>query len=562
MKSRLLFLGILFTFVLGINDVNAAGNVKLSMSCPGAAKVNSQIVCKVYGSRTGSEIDSVEDIIAKPTGVLKSADYLIDYNLIVEGSQKNIGTVTIQTGNVGTGYIELKFDNIHFVDSSIQDSVKITKKIVVNKTGTVTNNNSVISGGSSNENINSNNNNNNTSTGDTYLKGIKLSRGILSPSFSKNVYKYSVKLPADVNKITIDGVKNDANQVIEGEVVGASLGYGKNVFKLVVSNGNSSKRTYEITITRDDDRDTNTSLSSISLSSGSINFSPDVLEYETKVLYEINKISVFAIPEKETSTVKVTGADSLKVGENIISVTVKSQKGTERKYKIKVNRLKQGEDIGDNANIKNIVISGYNLNFDYNKLTYSLLVKKENSLKISVEMYDPNATYQISGNNDLKDGSVIEISTKSYDGTASKVYTIDITKPKYTIYYVIAISLLVMTIALPALFYFKYVKPKKQLVDINGNRIDKDDLENSKFRRVIDTSIPTMNDQAVMNKTLINQDVQNSVTEPPKYAVNIAEGNLNMETPSVTVASSKCPKCGRELLGTPSICPYCNNKLR
>ncbi|MBQ6546550.1 MAG: cadherin-like beta sandwich domain-containing protein [Bacilli bacterium] len=560
MKKRLLFLVVFLVSCFICLDVYAESNVSISLSCPAAAKPNTTITCKVYGSRTGSEIYDIETIDVIPTGVLKSASYSLDYSLIPVGTQKNIGTVTVKTGNnVGTGYVELVFDVIRFVDDGedYQPSASAKKKIVVNKTGTITHNNTNVSGNSTNTETNNNSNSNTNTDGnqtstsnDTYLKNIKLSRGILTPSFSKSVFSYSVKVDSDVEKISIDAVKNDINQVIEGEVVDTPLKYGKNTFKLVVSNGSAPKRTYEIVVTRKDNRDTNALLTSISLSSGNIKFDPAVYEYETKVLNEVTKISVLATPEKETSTVRVIGDTNLKLGTNIITVIVKAEKGNEQRYVIKVIRLKQGELIGDNANIKDITIAGYNLGFDYNKQQYKLLVKKESVLDINVVMDDPSATYQITGNNDLKDGSSITIVTTSRDGTASQTYVIEITKPKYAIYYALAAVLVALTITVPIVFYVKYVKPKKQLVDINGNKINKEDVTAHEYRQRLGGSTVNTASQNVQQGA-VNNAVQNQ-----------AQANVNDVVDANSAPVNVCPKCSRELLGTPDICPYCNNKLK
>lgn len=590
MKKKFLLISILLGCFLGIYNVNASGNVQLSLSCPAAAKPNTEITCIVYGSRTGSEVESVEEINATPTGALKRADYTINYEDIPQNSPKNIGTITIQTGNIGKGQIELLFDTIHFVDGSFQNKVSVSKSITINKTGKVTSVNTTRSGSTTN-NSQTNSNNRTTTNADTYLKDIKVSRGILSPSFSKNVYNYTVKVDPTVDKISIDGIKNDVGQKIDGELVDVPLEYGKNAFKLIVSNETSPKRTYEIVIERQDNRDTNASLSSLSLSSGIIKFSPSIYEYETKVLYEVENIDVMATPEKNTSHITVDGAKNLKVGENIVTITVKAEKGNEQKYIIKVNRLAEGETLGDNANIKNIKVSGYKLNFDYDKQNYKLIIKNEKQLIIDIVMEDPNASYQILGNSNLKDGSVITITTTSLDGTSTQTYTIEITKPKYTVYYVIAGVLVSLAIATPIVFYFKYVKPKKVLRDINGNKISKDSLPNNNYRKRLTTTIPKGKSKVVTNNNPNNTSINAPLQTSPQNVVNIGEPTIqnvensynatntalsngginnvmnqqnisNNQMPQNEFSASKCPKCGRDLLGNPDICPYCNTRLR
>lgn len=605
MKNKLLLFSLVLISILTVGNVSAAGKIKLSLSCPGAAKPNTEIKCIVYANRTGSEVESVEEVNAVPTGSLKRADYLVDYDSIPTSGQKNIGSITIQTGSIGTGQIELTFYGIHFVDESFQESVTVKKTIKINKTGSLSNNNTQISGSTTNNNTNSNSNttNNNansntnsttTETKDTYLQGIKVSRGILSPAFSKSVYKYTVKVGGDVSTISIDGIKGNTGQKIEGEITEGKINYGKNTFKLTVSNGNATKRTYTIVVEREDTRDSNALLSSVSLSSGAIQFSPSTFNYETKVLYETQNITVLATPEKSTSVVTVVGANNLKVGANVITITVKAQKGNTQIYTIKINRLNEGETLGDNASIKNITVTGYEFPFDYNKTSYKLVIRDEKTLDISVEMDDPGAFYDITGNTNLKDGSVINIETKSLDGTQSKRYRIEITKPKYTMYYVIGGLLIALAIAIPIVFYVKYVKNGKTLFDINGNRISKDDAKNTIYRKKLKSNVPKkekkpkgkknntldapelpVNNGTAPNMTqnpvsitdAINNSVNNTqnanVQQTPQYVVNIKEAPVQEAAPSNTAfAGGKCPKCGRELLGSPSICPYCNTKLR
>lgn len=555
MKKRVFFLGTILISIFITVNVHASGNVKLSMSCPSSAKPNTEIKCIVYGTRTGSQIESVEEINATPTGALTKSDYLIDYSIIHTGNPRNIGTITIKTGNTGTGKVELVFDMIHFVDGTFQNNVKISKTISVTSNGETSVNNPRVSGSTTN-------NAQTTNNSDTYLKDIKLSRGILTPSFSKNVYNYTVTVDPKVDKISIDGIKNDQNQKIEGEVINHNLKYGKNNFALSVTNGNSSKRTYQIVINRQDNRDTNTNLSSLLLNEGTINFSPTTYEYEAKVLNEITEANIIATPEKQTSTVKIEGEKNLKEGENIITVTVKSEKGNEKKYRIRLTRLKKGETLGDNANIKKITIKGYNLNFDYDKQEYKLVIKREKQLDIKVTMDDPSASFKIMGNNDLKDGSIIQIITTSNDGKNSNNYSIEITKPDYTIYSIIAIAITSLIILIPLIIYFKYVKPKKVEVDVNGYKINKDD-ENVPYRKTIvlepnekNTITPEYNNQLPNN-------INNNQISQPQPVINIEEANNQNELNNITpnISSSQCPYCQRELLGNPSICPYCNSKL-
>lgn len=576
MKSIKYLITILGLFIF-IGSVDAAG-VSINIDCPSSVEPNSNFNCKVYANATGSSVSSYSwgDLTGQGSIAVIRYDE-IRVSSIPTGSNVDLGTIRAKAGSAGTGSISVPF-YATFADSSKQNftalknikivsSVNTLNSLTVNGTNVtgfnknVTNYNVNTSSSSINigatktnskasvsgigqKSLNCGDNNlavtvkaesgstkvynlkvNRKCSNNSKLRGITLSSGVLSPVFSDSVTDYTVKVDKSVEKISISGVKSVNTQNIAGEVKDKELSFGKTNFILNVTSETGEKTNYNITVERADTRDKSVMLSALSLSSGRIKFDPETFEYETKVLYEIDKIDVVATPQNETSKVEAEGNTNLKVGENIIKVKVKSENNIEGIYTIKVTRLKEGETIGDNAKIKNIVIKGYKLNFDYDKNKYKLVIKRDKKLNIIVVMDDKDATYEIIGNKDLKDGSKIQIVTKSVDGTESETYVIDITKTNYTGYYILGLFLLALLIAVPLLVYFKYVKPKKQLKDINGNQVGM--LEDDKERTIIDSSIPK--------------------TE---------------STNTTGLTGIKCPVCGRELLGMPSECPYCKTGLK
>ena len=62
------------------------------------------------------------------------------------------------------------------------------------------------------------------------------------------------------------------------------------------------------------------------------------------------------------------------------------------------------------------------------------------------------------------------------------------------------------------------------------------------FQGPLDQNSPSINHQ---NQNITNQNIQNNEVS-------------NMQN----IEGYRCPRCGRELLGNPDICPYCNAKLR
>ncbi len=84
----------------------------------------------------------------------------------------------------------------------------------------------------------------------------------------------------------------------------------------------------------------NTKLKSLQITPGQLTpeFSSDILEYSTQVSYDTNQLVIAALPEDEKSTVKINGNESLKEGENKISITVLAESGADIEYTINVNR--------------------------------------------------------------------------------------------------------------------------------------------------------------------------------------------------------------------------------
>lgn len=631
-KKGFYILGFVFTCFF-MQNVYASNNVSLNLDCPSAVNVQGSITCKVYATISGNSA-TLTGIEVKSGDLITSVNSNLPEEIkLAVGSNIKLGTITAKAKSTsGSDYISVSLDAVFSEGDPIYKyNVKKTAEIKINKVlSTVNTLNSISIDGTAIPNFNKNTTKYSISTeksavsltavktstkstvtglgsktlkcgGNSYvitvkaengntkkynitinrtcnensnLKGIVLSSGSLSPSFSENVYDYSVELDEKTDKISISGIKSDSTQKITGEVTNKKIGYGKTKISLVVTSQTGKTSTYTITFNKKDNRDDNSLLSSLSLSSGNIAFDQNTFEYEIKVLYDITKIEVLAVPVKETSTVKVTGNDNLKVGNNVIKIDVKSEKGTTKSYVINVNRLNEGETLGNNANIKSLSVKGYDLPFDYNKTDYKLVINQEKILDIIVVMDDSTATYEIKGNENLKDGSIIEIITKSQDGS-SKTYTIEITKPSYTIYFVIFGLLVASAIAIPFIVYFRSVKKKKELVDVNGYKIEKGYDEEDKSRKIIRNSskekvqVNNSNPSINSNPNVVNNNPQ--TIEKPVVNV-VGNENANNQNPNEqdfdaglqdyvpNASTNKCPACGRELLGNPTECPYCKAK--
>lgn len=261
---------------------------------------------------------------------------------------------------------------------------------------------------------------------DNSLKSLSVDQG--SISFKKDTLNYSLKVGKDVSSIKVNAaVNNSLASFVKGYGPrSVNLNYGVNNILIKVKAENESVRTYTIKVTREDERSSNTNLSSISLSSGNISFSKDVTEYSVSVPYETTRVDVTAYAEDSKAKVNVA-SPNLVVGDNTVLITVTAESGQSKIYKIIVKRLPEQAVLSDNNNVSSIDIKGHGIEFNQETKEYEVSIGDEYALVIDVLLEDPSAKYVIEGNEDLKDGSVIKITSTSESGEI-KEYKLNIKK--------------------------------------------------------------------------------------------------------------------------------------
>ena len=157
------------------------------------------------------------------------------------------------------------------------------------------------------------------------------------------------------------------------------------------------------------------------------NFSKNTSKYFVKVENDVSTISIEAEAEDEKAKVEIDGPDTLKIGDNEYTISVTSENDTTKFYKVIVTRKEADES--SNTDIDNIKVKGYNLNFDKNSKTFYLSINKNTTkLNIEVTLDDEKSNYEIKGNENLKDGSIVKIIVTAEDGVTTKTYTITVTR--------------------------------------------------------------------------------------------------------------------------------------
>lgn len=243
-----------------------------------------------------------------------------------------------------------------------------------------------------------------------YINSIKIN-GTEIDNFDRNNYTYNLSYK-DKN---IDIVA-DVNSMfkISGDIGKKTLSDGINKFKIIVDNQRGIKKEYFLNVSYQDNKSDDNTLKFMQLSHGSLSFDSEVFSYDVVVDKTIDKIRISSeLNDENASYVDNFGNREvdLKLGKNEILVKVKSQKGTERVYTINVIRR--------DYDIKDIKIKDYDLNFEKGKKKYTLNINKDDDkLDITVIMEDENVEYQIIGNHNLNNGSVVII--RVFDGQNRK----------------------------------------------------------------------------------------------------------------------------------------------
>nr|WP_260677892.1 MBG domain-containing protein [Flavobacterium nitrogenifigens] len=192
---------------------------------------------------------------------------------------------------------------------------------------------------------------------DADLKNLSISNGILNPVFSANTLLYNVTVGSEISAEMITAVADDPLAVIRinGVLVASgtssnpiSLELGLNVIVIkVVAEDGSTVKNYTINVTRE--ASNNAALSNLMISEGNLEpvFESDVTQYNAKVKYDVNSITVTPTAADPKAAIKVNGSSVasatasepivLATGENIIETVVTAQDGiTKQMYTITV----------------------------------------------------------------------------------------------------------------------------------------------------------------------------------------------------------------------------------
>lgn len=379
-----------------------AASVSVSLECPSAAKVGSEISCKVNvtsdvmvnglsGNYTLSGLSYVG--FAPQNGFTtysaSSSGFAVGNNSGKSGTF-TIGVITLKVNAAGS----IQVRNLDASDTSFNSYDGGTKSASVRL----------------------------LSTNDS-LGSLSLSNGTLSPSFAADTFSYTATI--DAASVTINATKGDSYQTISGTGV-KSLNYGTNTFKVVATSEAGTSKTYNITITRPDNRSTNSNLKSLAISQGSISFNKNTTKYNVSVGSDVSSIKVTATLEDGKANF-ASGLGSrtvnLNYGNNAIVVKVIAENGSTKSYTINVNRR---DDRSTNNDLKSLTVSSGEIVFNKETLEYNLSVYYDvTKIEVKAVAEDSKAKVVVDNPELVVGDNVITISVTS-ENEVVKTYKINV----------------------------------------------------------------------------------------------------------------------------------------
>lgn len=171
---------------------------------------------------------------------------------------------------------------------------------------------------------------------------LRLEQEGITPVFENHIKEYYLTIGEAIKSLKITAIPENENSKIEIEG-NENLKMGMNIISIKVSSQDQKNQTeYKIFVTKTDDKEkANANLENLAIENVTLTpeFENQTTNYEITVENNLENLNILAIPENEKAHVKVEGEKDLKVGENLVNITVTAPNNISlKKYVIKVKR--------------------------------------------------------------------------------------------------------------------------------------------------------------------------------------------------------------------------------
>ena len=178
------------------------------------------------------------------------------------------------------------------------------------------------------------------------LESLSVSDGSLSPGFNSNTTEYSISVPFSVTSLNLKYKASDGKSKVSVSNNNLEAEATTNV-TITVTAENGSTKTYTIKASRGKDPNkvlnTDNYLKSLTIDTGLLSpaFDKETTNYVVYLPYEVQKINFnYEVSDTKYGVVNFNGPESLGIGNNVYTISVKAENESERVYTITVVRAK------------------------------------------------------------------------------------------------------------------------------------------------------------------------------------------------------------------------------
>ncbi len=509
--------------------VYAADDINLSCDKDTSIAINESIICRV-SLKTGKNFNKISFEINSSDG-LEITDVRSNYEKLWHISKdKNLITVTsdeVQYGLQEFGIIlvkALKDGNHELTLKDIKIINSLSEEIEETSLEDTTKNLKVLSS-------------------DNYLKSIKIDEKEID--FNPNIYSYNLIIK-DNSEIKIEAEASNEFATINGTgTFKLSEDVTRFVYPIEVISEDGFSRIYVINLERENSTNPdNKQLDGVSIKNDKgnnllISFNPSTYEYNIDV--DTNSKYLEFKPElniEGASLVKDFGNQkiTLKPGNNIALIKVMDSNKDILTYIF--NITKPIANKSNNNYLKSLTIEGYDLKFSKRIKNYTLEIDpKDTKLNITPVLEHAKARYIISGNSNLKNGSVIKIEVTA-ENEEKAIYRINIKEKEVNysggIIIIIAALLILYTIYLLKDKIFAVFKKKPKTI-YQKKTVKKEPLD-----KIITNSTSTRNPRnSYTKKTTSKKKKTTKKVTPKKVTTSEDKPKLSIFTKKDTPKEDK-----------------------
>ena len=279
-------------------------------------------------------------------------------------------------------------------------------------------------------------------TNNNSLSALSIKDIEISPEFSPDVLEYTAT--SNISKITVDATLADSNAsfVKNYGPRTVNLKSGENTVSIKIESSTGDEKEYKIKVNytgKTSEGKTSARLKSLKLNSGNLTFDPDITDYRMYVPKSLEKLEIEAVAEDSNAEIKIENPETLVVGDNNVKITVTATDGTSKVYSLRIIK-KETEEISTNNYLKSLTITGYDIEFAKDVLTYDIKLGDKTTLNINAVAEDSNAEVTMDSTEHLTEDSVVNIMVRAEDGSA-RIYKINLNKSSFSVLKIILIIL-------------------------------------------------------------------------------------------------------------------------